>query len=162
MARDQVLPLTCRSAPDKACNRNICTRRPPSLKTLAFHAQFTLVRNIEQFRPTRQVTYSQYRASCTSKASILSSYSLLNFLPSHSCKLPRPVRAVLPTLYVPPVEHSFAPRHVGSSLARKRSRLCAQTETFIGVVSVTSRCFLKWIAHFTGKRETMYRSCIQN
>ena len=66
MARDQVRPLTGCLAPDEACRCNICTRRPPSLRALTFHSYFTLVLNIKQFRLTRHVTYSQYRAACSS------------------------------------------------------------------------------------------------
>ena len=66
VAREQVRPFTGCLAPAEACGCIICTRQPPSLKALAFHTYFTLVRNIEQFKLTRHVTYSQYRAACVS------------------------------------------------------------------------------------------------
>ena len=66
VAREQGRPFTGCLAPAEACGCNICTRRLPSLKALAFHTYFALVRNIEQFKPTRHVTYSHYRAPCGS------------------------------------------------------------------------------------------------
>ena len=66
VAREQVRPFTGCLAPAETCSCNICTKRPPSLKAHAFDTYFTLVRNIEQFTLTRHVTYSQYRAACSS------------------------------------------------------------------------------------------------
>ena len=66
VAREQVRPFTGCRAPAEDCRCIICTRQPPSLKALAFHTYFTLVRNIERFQLTRHVTYSQYRAACGS------------------------------------------------------------------------------------------------
>ena len=63
--RDQVHPLTDCIPPAEACSFNICIRRPLSLKTLSFHAYFTLVHNTEQFGLTQFVTYSEYRAACS-------------------------------------------------------------------------------------------------
>ena len=71
VARVQVRPFTGCLAPAEACSCTICTRRPPSLKALAFHSYFALVRNIEQFRLTRRVRYSQYRAAyCSGRVDI--------------------------------------------------------------------------------------------
>ena len=73
---------------------------------------------------------------------ILSNCSRPNFLPSQSFILSHAAQVALPTLPVPRVTHGIAPLHVLLSLARKRSRLYAQIETIIGVVSAISRYFL--------------------
>ena len=72
---------------------------------------------------------------------ILSICSRPNFLPSQSFILSHAAKVALPVLLVPRVRHWFTPLHVLLSLARKRSRLYAQIETIIGVVSATSRYF---------------------
>ena len=113
----------------------------PSLKALVFHSYFALVRNIEQFRLTRHVTYSQYRAACGSGRVDIEQLLPPEF-PAITLIIPsRPARTVRPTPPVPPVRHGSAPRRVGSSLAWRRSRFCPQTRTFTGVLSVTRRFF---------------------
>ena len=82
---------------------------------------------------------------------ILRYSSHLTFLPSVSYTHSQNVPVVIPTQPVPLVRRGFAPLRVVSSPARGRSRLYARTETFIGVVSVTSRSSLEWIAHSTGR-----------
>ena len=140
--RDQVHPLTDCIPPAEACSFNICIRRPLSLKTLFSMPTLPCcaIPSNSGWRSSLLIQSTVLHAAWV--ASILSSGSLPNFLPSHSCIPSRPVRAVLVTLHVPPNKHRFAPRQVNLSLARKRSRLCAQTETSVGVVSVTSYCFL--------------------
>ena len=66
VSREQVRPTTGCLAPDVACSCTICARQPNSLRDLAFNAHFLLVLNIERFKLTRNVTYSQYRFACES------------------------------------------------------------------------------------------------
>ena len=153
-ARDQIRPFTGCLAPAEACRCNICTRRPPSLKALAFKAFYSGTRYRTFQTVAARYIFTVFVRHAARAVLILRNSSRPNLLTSFFCTPSLILSLVPPTLTIPLVGRGYAPLIVLSSLARKRSRLYAQTETFIGVVSVTSRYFLELMARFTGRRRT--------
>jgi hypothetical protein len=58
--RDGICPIAGYEAPDDPCSRDVCRRRPPSLRDLGMRTVHSFVFNIDMFELTREVTLPQY------------------------------------------------------------------------------------------------------
>jgi hypothetical protein len=53
-------------APEEPCSCNVCKRQPPTLLDMASRTVFTVTRNVDRFRLTRNVTHSEFVHSVNS------------------------------------------------------------------------------------------------